>query len=151
MLRLCRAQLAFPVMSTRVRPTPRRSSIGVLFAVAALVLSSCGTDRPTVEEWQPNWDRIAAAIPAESMISEDPSGAVCGEALAFLRSNRAELFPTPDLAIDDTVADWVEIAEDTFFECPPNNEQVGSFSQAYGELLRLQGEIELVLDMDRGS
>jgi hypothetical protein len=69
----------------------------------------------------------------------------------FIRSNREELFPTPDLAIDNTVTDWVEIAEDAFFECPPNNEQIGSFFEAFEELARLQAEIEVVLEMDRSS
>jgi hypothetical protein len=92
---------------------------------------------------------MKAAIPAELTGGADPSRDTCSEVLAFLRSNRAELFPTPDLAIDDTVTDWVEIAEEAFFECPPTNTDVGSFPEAYAELLRLQGEIELVLDMDR--
>lgn len=113
------------------------------------MLSACSQPRPTVAEWEPTWDRISAAIPSE--LGEDPSPAECTEILAFLRSNRAELFPTPDLAIDDTVTDWVEIAEGAFFECPPDNAQVGSFAEAFGELVRLQGEIESVLEMDRGS
>ena len=102
-------------------------------------------------EWEPAWERVAAAIPAELTGGEDPSPATCSEVLAFLRSNRAELFPTPDLAIDDAVTEWVEVAEEAFFECPPTGTEVGSFPEAYEKLLRLRGEIELVLDMDRDS
>ncbi|MCL1601365.1 MAG: hypothetical protein M3112_07510, partial [Actinomycetia bacterium] len=69
--------------------------------------------------------------------------------LGFLRSSRASLFPTPDLAIDDPVRDWFDVAEDAFFECPPNNERVGSFSEAYSLMQRFEGEIDSVLDMDR--
>jgi len=104
-----------------------------------------------VQDWEPAWDRVVAALPAESPTDDDPSRDACSETLAFLRSNRADLFPTPDLAIDDAVTEWVEIAEGAFFECPPNNDQVGSFAQAYEELLRLQAEIDVVLDMDRSS
>ncbi len=128
-----------------------RHTVVVTFLALALLSVSCSEPRPTVAEWEPAWERITASIPAELTSGEDPSRATCSEVLAFLRSNRATLFPTPDLAIDDTVTDWVEVAEEAFFECPPTNADVGSFPEAYAELLRLQGEIELVLDMDRGS
>lgn len=121
----------------------------MVVVVAGLVTASCSAGRPTVDEWQPTWERISSGIPIEATVGENPPRAVCSETLAFLRSNREELFPTPDLAIDDTVTDWVEIAEDAFFECPPSNEQIGSFSEAYQELARLQAEIEVVLEMDR--
>ena len=143
--------LAFATMSKRSTPVPRHAAIAALLVVTALVLTSCAKTRPTVEDWQPTWDRIAAAVPSESTIGENPSRTACSETLAFLRSNRADLFPTPDVAIDHTVTDWVEIAESAFFECPPKNAQVGSFAEAYGELLRLEREIESVLEMDRGS
>ena len=123
----------------------------VALLALAMLLASCSEPRPAVAEWEPAWEQMTAAIPADLTSGQDPSPASCSEVLAFLRSNRAELFPTPDLAIDDTVTDWVEIAEEAFFECPPTSSEVGSFSQAYEELLRLQGEIELVLDMDRNS
>jgi hypothetical protein len=138
-------------MSRSSRQGFRRLAVLAWLVFVLLTLSACSRPRPTVAEWEPTWDRISATISSELIGGEDPSQATCSEVLAFLRSNRAELFPTPDLAIDATVTDWVEIAEDAFFECPPNNAQVGSFAEAYGELVRLQGEIESVLDMDRGS
>lgn len=128
-----------------------RTPLAVLVVVAGLVAASCGTERPAVDEWQPAWERISSGIPIEAAAVEDPSFEICSETLAFLRSNREDLFPTPDLAIDDTVTDWVEIAEDAFFECPPDNEQIGSFAEAFRELTRLQAEIEVVLEMDRSS
>jgi hypothetical protein len=137
-------------MSRSPDRVPRRRPVVILLALALLV-ASCSEPRPTVAEWEPAWERVKAAIPAEVTGGEDPARATCSEVLAFLRSNRAELFPTPDLAIDDTVTEWVEVAEEAFFECPPTNTEVGSFPEAYEELLRLQGEIELVLDMDRDS
>lgn len=137
-------------MSCRPRPTSRRAAAVALLALTVLVLASCATSRPTVENWEPVWKRVSEGIPSEETVGlADPDRAVCSDALAFLRSNRSDLFPTPDLAIDDAVADWVEVAEDAFFECPPRNEQIVGFAEAYAELTRLQGEIELVLDMDR--
>ena len=130
------------------RSSPRRLGVAFL-ALALLMVSACSDPRPTVAEWEPTWKRISEAIPSELTSGEDPSQATCSEVLAFLRTNRAELFPTPDPAIDDTVTDWVEVAESAFFECPPTAEPAGGFSEAYGQLLRLQGEIEVVLDMDR--
>ncbi len=138
-------------MFKRSRTAPEHARIAALLAAAALVFASCSTARPTAEEWQPTWDEVVAAIPSESVVGENPPQAVCDKTLASLRSNRARLFPTPDLAIDDTVRDWVDIAEDAFFECPPRNERVGSFSEAYGLLRRFQSEIESVLEMDRAS
>lgn len=138
-------------MFKRSRTAQGHTRIAALLAAAALVLASCSTVRPTAEEWQPTWDQALAAIPSESVVGENPSKAICDKTLASLRINRARLFPTPDLAIDDTVRDWVDIAEDAFFECPPRNERVGSFAQAYGLLRRFQSEIESVLEMDRAS
>lgn len=132
------------------RPTSRRVGVVVLLALTVLVLASCAITRPTVETWEPIWKRVSAGIPSEETIGRaDADREVCSDALAFLRSNRNDLFPTPDLAIDDVVTDWVEVAEDAFFECPPRNQQIVGFAEAYAELARLQGEIELVLDMDR--
>jgi hypothetical protein len=136
-------------MSERRPPAARYLSVvGVVVAIA-LVVSACATVRPSVEEWQPAWVNITAAIPPQSVVGERPSRSLCNSVLASVRKGQADLFPTPDLAIDDTVKDWVKVAEDAFFECPPNNDEIGSFAEAYAELLRLEREVELVLEMDR--
>lgn len=121
-------------------------------ALLAVALASCGNGRPSSEEWRPDWQRVVASVPEEASLAGNGSAvAVCGETLAFLRGNRAELLPTPDLAIDDAVTRWFEIAEDAFFECPPHNNQIGSFAQAYAEMGRLEAEIYLVLDLSTDS
>jgi hypothetical protein len=120
-----------------------------LLTAIVLVVSSCSDSRPTVEEWQPAWHVMVDAIPSESVIGENPTRAVCNETLGFLRSNRNSLFPTPDLGVDDAVTDWIDIAEEAFFECPPNNERVTGFPEAYELLRRFQGEVEVVLEMDQ--
>ncbi len=131
----------------RTRAARRPSVVGLLVAIA-LVVSACATVRPTVAEWQPVWETITAAVPPYSTVGENPPRPVCDRVLAAVRAGQADLFPTPDLAIDDTVKDWVKIAEDAFFECPPGGDEIGSFSAAYAEMLRLEREVELVLVMD---
>jgi hypothetical protein len=123
----------------------------IVVVLAALVLVGCGNDRPSSEDWRPDWQRIVDAVPELAMVEGPETTAVCGDTLAFLRGNRADLLPAPDLAIDDAVTIWFEIAEDTFFDCPPQNEQVGSFAEAYAEMGRLEAEIDVVLEMRRDS
>jgi hypothetical protein len=133
------------------RHVPIFRSVGFVALLVAITLlaSSCSSSRPTVEEWQPAWQAMVDAIPSESEIGENPPRAICDETLTFLRSNRSTLFPTPDVAVDDTVQDWFDIAEGAFFECPPDNELVRGFPEAYELLRRFQGELELVLKMDQ--
>ena len=121
-------------------------------ALAGVLTSACGADRPSVVDWQSGWADIVASIPDETSVSagELPLS-VCSETLVFLRAHRSTLLPTPDLAIDDAVTSWIEIAEDMFFECPPHNDQFKDFAGAYAELDRLEAEIELVLDLDRAD
>jgi hypothetical protein len=120
-----------------------------MLAAIAIILSSCSSSRPTVEEWQPAWLQVVESIPSESVIGGTPAQAICNETLGYLRSSRASLLPTPDLAIDDAVTDWIDTAEEAFFECPPNNERVRGFPEAYELLRRFEGEVGLVLEMDR--
>jgi hypothetical protein len=136
-------------MFDRRKPVARFSSVIGLVAAVALIASACATVRPSVEEWQPAWEDITAAIPPQAVVGENPPRALCNNVLASLREGQADLFPTPDLAIEDTVKEWVKVAEDAFFECPPDNDEIGSFAEAYAELLRLEREVELVLVMDR--
>lgn len=123
----------------------------VVVVLAALALVGCGNDRPSSEDWQPDWQRIVDAVPELAVLEGSDTTTVCGDTLAFLRGNRADLLPAPDLAIDDAVTIWFEIAEDAFFDCPPQNEQVGSFAEAYAEMSRLEAEIDVVLEMRRDS
>lgn len=57
-----------------------------------------------------------------------------------------DLVPTPDPALDEVVDDWVRLAEDAFFECPPASNQVPDFATAYAELRKLQAEVGAVID-----
>jgi hypothetical protein len=121
-------------------------------AVAGLLsvlFSACGgDDRPTVEAWVPAWERIVEAVPSPAELGNPPDREVCSAALGVVRSESGDLSPTPDLAIDDVVNDWVRIAEDTLFECPPASQRVPSLEYAYGELARLEAEVATVLAID---
>ena len=133
-----------------LRTVPHR--LVLLMALIVVAFSACGADRPAVDDWQASWERISEAIPDEAALSAtDSPQSICGETLVFLRANRADLLPTPDLAIDEVVTQWIEIAEYAFFECPPHSEQIEDFAKAYAEMSRLQAEIELVLDIDRAE
>lgn len=121
----------------------------MLVVALALLVGACGDQsRPTVASWQPQWQQVVASIPEESALGESPADDVCTGVLATLRDRRPPLTPTPDLAIDDAVQEWFQIAEDAFFECPPRSELIGSFADAYREMSRLEAEINLVLNLN---
>jgi len=116
------------------------------------LLAACSDDsRPSVAEWEPVWVSVVDAFPSATELGQPPDRDVCSQSLGELRSTSGELFPTPDLAIDDVVTDWIRIAEDTLFECPPANQGVPNLDFAYGELARLQAEVAVVLEIDAGS
>lgn len=138
-------------MAKPVGPIHRVARSVALLTAVLLFASACGTTRPTVAEWQPAWDTIVNGVPAQSVVGESPPRSLCNETLSFLRSNRASVDPTPDVALDEPVREWIDIAEEAFFECPPRSQTVGSFADAYALLSRLEAEIESVLLIDRGS
>jgi hypothetical protein len=129
--------------------TPIWTRIVAVVGLLSVLASACGgDDRPSVEAWVPGWNRIVEAIPTSEELGNPPERAVCSTALGVVRSESGDLFPTPDLVIDDVVADWIRIAEDLLFECPPASQRVPSLEYAYGELARLEAEIAAVLAID---
>ena len=126
--------------------------LAVVGALAGVLITACGADRPSVDDWQSGWESIVASIPGEASVSAgELPPSVCSETLVFLRAHRSTVLPTPDLAIDEAVTSWIEIAEAAFFECPPHNDQFTDFAGAYAELSRLEAEIQLVLELDRAG
>lgn len=117
----------------------------------ALLVACSDDSRPSVAEWEPVWASVVDAFPSAAELGQPPDHKVCSQSLGVLRSTSGDLFPTPDLAIDDVVTDWVRIAENMLFECPPANQEVPSLEYAYGELSRLQAEVAVVLDMDSAT
>jgi hypothetical protein len=120
--------------------------------VMLLLLAACsGESRPSVEEWQPTWENVVDGFPSPEMLGDPPDHTVCSQALGELRSESVDLSPTPDLAIDDVVADWLKIAENMVYECPPSNQTIPNLEYGYGELARLEAEIAVVLNIDAAS
>jgi hypothetical protein len=114
--------------------------VGVGFLVVVFALAACSSDEPTVAEWEENWNATVALIPDESFLDDDPTEA-CQEVLVSLREAETDLFPTPDELTEDTVRLWLETAEGTFFDCPPE----AGFPAAYDELDRLEAEVDASL------
>lgn len=124
----------------------------VLTGLMLALLSACSDDsRPTVAEWEPVWVSVVDTFPSAAELGQPPDHKVCSESLGVLRSTSGDLSPTPDLAIDDVVTDWLRIAENTLYECPPANQEVPNLDYAYGELSRLQAEVDVVLAIDSAT
>lgn len=124
----------------------------MVVAALLVVLAGCSSaGRPTVAEWQPAWDQLVDGIPTASEIGQPPDRSLCTQGLGLVRSSQAGLFPTPDRAIDDAVNEWVSVAEDAFFECPPSSSAIPDMDFAYGQLARLEAEISAVLAIDRSQ
>jgi len=124
----------------------RFGALFLLLVVLVSTVAGCGQpDRPSVNDWQQLWNEVLAEIPDPDSIVEPLNRDLCAGVLASLRSTTGELFPTPDLAVDSTVREWVRIAEDTFFECPPASVQIPDLAAAYRELARLEAEVAAAL------
>ncbi len=141
------------------RPRPARyhrdvKRTGVIAGGLALGLAllACGNGgRPSVAEWQPQWERVTATIPSPTELGDPPNVDVCRSVLGIIRSERETLFPTPDPALDPVVEEWVRVAEDAFFECPPSRAGIPDMAGAYAELRRLEAEVDVVLRIDTGD
>jgi hypothetical protein len=131
-----------------------RPSVRICFALLAIVLFASACDdgaRPTPAEWRPVWDGVVADLPTATELGDPPDGSLCATALGLLRTTQSDLFPTPDSAIDDVVKDWVSLAEDLLFECPPSSSAIPDLAFAYGQLERLEAEVDVVLQIDTPS
>lgn len=90
-------------------------------------------------------------FPTPEELGDPPDHAVDSHGLGVLRSEAAGLTSTPDLEIDDVVTDWLKIAENTVYECPPSNQTIPNVEFAYNELARLEAEVAVVLAIDTAS
>ena len=100
-----------------------------------------------MEDWEATWDDTTAVIPSLTSLGDPPDREACGHVLGLLRSLRADVFPTPDMVFDEVVKEWVAIAEDAMFECPPSSREIPSLTYAYEELARLEAEVAAVLSV----
>ncbi len=112
----------------------------------ALLLNACQREaRPPVSEWQGHWDRVIAAVPTVEALSGDDAKSLCDTALTLLREERLYLLPAPESTLDDPVEDWLSVADETFFECPPRSGEVQGFAEAFVLLDDYQAEVEAAL------
>lgn len=124
----------------------------VLVAVGSLVLTGCASDeRPSPDEWQPVWLSMTNLMPSATELGDPPDRPTCSAALGEIRSARSELFPTPDAAIEPVVREWVRVAEDALFECPPSSSALPDLAAVYADLARLEAEVSTVLQIDLQS
>ena len=90
-------------------------------------------------------------MPTADDLGDPPDYATCSAALGEIRSESADLLPTPDAAIDPIVREWLRVAEDALFECPPSSAALPDLSSVFAELLRLEAEVNVVLEIDSGE
>lgn len=128
--------------------THRRLRPAIAATLVILTVSgACGGDkRPTVDTWTARWDEAVASIPREAELGTPPDTEMCTSTLVYLREVRGGLVPTPDPAIDDVVTAWIRLAEDAFYECPPDSTEIPSFDFAYRELGTLEAEVAAALE-----
>lgn len=110
----------------------------------ALLLTACAAEPPTFAEWESVWNEARAALPdyTGDPIPEEE----CTAALVALRTLAPDLESTPDASLDGVVDQWLDIAEEAMFECPPRQSGTASFEEAYAEMRLLEGEVAAVLD-----
>lgn len=127
----------------------RRSATVVIAGVFLVAVTGCGDgSRPAVEEWRTVWIEVVGGVPMADELGDQPDQDTCRSALVTLRERSHELFPTPDLALDSVVHEWVRVAEDAFFECPPSSAEIPTMGFALRELDRLEAEVGAVLAID---
>ena len=117
------------------------------FLVSALLLAGCTAEPPTFAEWETVWNDALTALPdyTGDPIPEE----ACTAALVTLRELAPELESTPDNSLDGVVNQWLDIAEEAMFECPPRQLGAASFEEAYAEMHLLEQEVAAVLDQKR--
>jgi len=119
----------------------------VVVAVLALILVGCGREaRPELAEWETHWNRVVSQVPTIDDLDVDDPKPLCDQALALVREERVYLIPTPELSLDDPVDDWLNVADETFFECPPRSGDIQGFDEAYLLLDDYLAEVQAALD-----
>jgi hypothetical protein len=128
-----------------------RRLVTVLAATLVVVslVSACGGDgRPSADEWRPIWEGVLADFPTAVELGDPPDRSICTVALGELRTTSSSLYPTPDVAIESVVDEWVRVAEQILFECAPSSGVAPDLTSEYAELARLEAEVAVVLSID---
>lgn len=120
----------------------RIRSITVALAALGILVGACSIGaRPDFGAWEAEWTALTAGLPTEAELAAGGED-VCSAALVTLREQRTVIIPTAEEALDPPVEAWFSLAEDTFFDCPPN----AGFEAAYAEMAEFEDEVAAVLD-----
>lgn len=104
-----------------------------------LLLGACDSNaRPDPAIWRVTWNSMLAVVPSESDLGSPPDEQSCQSTLGGIREQSEDLFPSPSVTVDELAAEWVAVAERSFFECPPEGQDITSFADAYDELERIE-------------
>jgi hypothetical protein len=123
--------------------------VGAVLLGLVMTAAACSDGgRPSASEWESAWTATVEAMPTLEQMGDPPDRDTCSHALGVLRSGQTELIPTPDPVLDATVQEWLAVAEDAMFECPPTSAELPNLEVAYDELGRLAAEIDVVLEID---
>ena len=121
----------------------RGRGLGVAFVLCA-VLVSCGDGGLSLEEWESRWRDVVASI--DELSAEPPSGAVCEQTLGYLREVRPDLDPPPLPDLEPPIDSWFAQAEDAFFECQLDDEEVRR--DVFQSLNTFEAEVDTVLSLE---
>lgn len=124
----------------------------MLVCLAAAIATAPACDEPRADDaaWRAEWDAVTGLVPPQDEL-ERGGRELCEATLGALRTARPLLDPPPDPALDATVTGWFDVAELTFFECPPDGEPVEGFAAAYDELGRIEAEVDAVVPPAEGG
>ena len=118
----------------------RRSLVVALPVV--LLLGACDRNvRLDAAEWQDTWSSILGVIPDRTDLGSPPDPGLCQATLRGIREQSEELLPTPSATVDELAKEWITVAERSFFECPPDGQDITSFDDAYAEMERIEEAI----------
>jgi hypothetical protein len=130
----------------------RRAARWLSVVVAAVILAACGGEEaPSLEDWKQEWLAFRDLVPTQQELGPSPTQEQCDEILVAIRQRAPELVPAPDPTLEGAVKDWIVIAENMFFECPPVAPPIGSFEEGYQELERFEAQVAIVLELDLGE
>lgn len=125
-----------------------RTGRSVVVAALIMLVSCTSTDRPDIGIWNDRWETMTSIIPDQGDLGEPPDEALCRSTLAQIREKSDTIFPSPSVTVDDLAEEWVTVAEEAFFDCPPEGQDIHSFDDAYRELDRLERSVMAALGDD---
>lgn len=117
----------------------------VLAVAFTFLLVSCSGNPPDAETWQPEWQALVEVVPEQTELHDPPDQSLCEGVLAAIREGNEDLLPSPSAEIDELANEWISVAEEAFFDCPPTRQDANGFDQAYMKLRELETSVDTAL------